>query len=85
MSWKLGVLIVIFPSIRKQETMENFTSPNYLFYGKSHIVKQLYRKNGKKPFLFAFNTTTKKEYSIEAHFYVKGVMRVRYHPVSVTL
>ena len=43
-----------------QEAMESFASPDYLFYGKSHIV-QLYRKNGcKKPFLFAFNTTTTK-------------------------
>ena len=40
--------------------MESFASPDYLFYGKSHTVKQLYRKNGcKKPFLFAFNTTTR--------------------------
>ena len=43
-----------------QEAKESFASPYYLFYGKSHIVKQLYRKNGcKKPFLFAFNTTTR--------------------------
>ena len=34
-------------------------SPDYLFYGKLHIVKLLCRWNGcKKPFLFAFNTTT---------------------------
>ena len=40
--------------------MESFASPDYLFYGKSHAVKQLYCKNGcKKPFLFAFNTTTR--------------------------
>ena len=45
---------------KKQEVKESFASPDYVFYGKSHIVKQLYRKNGyKKPFLFAFNTTTR--------------------------
>ena len=45
---------------KRQEAKETFVSPDYLFYGKSHIVKQLYRKNGwKKPFLFAFNTTTR--------------------------
>ena len=43
-----------------QEAKESFASPNYLFSGKSHIVNQLYCKNGcKKPFLFAFNTTTR--------------------------
>ena len=43
-----------------QEAKESFASPDYLFYGKSHIVNQLYHKNGcKKPFLFAFNTTTR--------------------------
>ena len=42
-----------------QEAKESFASPDYLFYGKSHIVNQLYHKNGcKKPFLFAFNTST---------------------------
>ena len=31
--------------------MESFASPDYLFYGKSHTVKQLYFKNDcKKPF-----------------------------------
>ena len=43
-----------------QEAKESFASPDYLFYGKSHIVNQLNRKNGcKKPFLLAFNTTTR--------------------------
>ena len=32
--------------INIQEAKESFASPDYLFYGKSHIVKQLYRKNG---------------------------------------
>jgi len=37
--------------IDKQEVKESFASPDYLFYGKSHIIKQLYHKNGcKKPF-----------------------------------
>ena len=46
--------------IFKQEVKESFASPNYLFYGKSHTVKQLHRKNGcKKPFLFAFITATR--------------------------
>ena len=66
----------------QQEAKESFASPDNLFYGKSHIVKQLYRKNGKKPFLFAFNTTTKKEYLIEAHFYVKGRFNLHF-PDSV--
>ena len=43
-----------------QEAKESFASPDYLFYGKSHFVKLLYRQNGcKKPYLFAFNTTTR--------------------------
>ena len=25
-----------------QEAMESFASPDYLFYGKSHTIKQLY-------------------------------------------
>ena len=27
-----------------QEAMESFASPDYLFYGKSHTIKQLYCK-----------------------------------------
>ena len=43
-----------------QEAKESFASPDYLVYGKLHIVKQLYRDNGcKKPFLFVFDTTTR--------------------------
>ena len=34
--------------MEKQEAKKSFASPDYLFYGKSHIVKQLYCKNGCK-------------------------------------